>query len=73
MRGPEATPGSGFRVRLLDSHYARSMGVVDAYGTVVYGPEEGYLTVEPDLPLFLSGMPFECLYPKVSGVEVLPG
>ena len=73
MRGPEATPGTGLRVRLLDFHYARSMGVVDAYGTVVSGPQEGFLTVEPDLPLFLSGLPFEFLYPKASGVEVLPG
>ena len=73
MTGPEATPETGLRVRLLDSHYARSMEVVDAYGTVVSGPEEGFLTVEPDLPLFLSGLPFEFLYPRVSGVEVVPG
>lgn len=72
MTGPETIPGVGLRVRLLDSHYARSMGVVDAYGTVVSGPEEGFLTVEPDLPLFLSGLPFDFLFPKVSGVEVVP-
>jgi hypothetical protein len=71
--GPEASPRVGLRVRLLDSHYARTMGLIDAHGTVVLGPEEGVLTVEPDLPLFLSGLPFEFMYPKVDGVEVLQG
>ncbi len=72
VTGPEAAPGIGLRVRLLDSHYARTMGLVDAYGTVVSIPEEDVLTVEPDLPLFLSGLPFGFMFPKVSGVEVLP-
>ncbi|QIN81135.1 hypothetical protein GBA65_22135 (plasmid) [Rubrobacter marinus] len=73
MTGPAATPAVGLRVRLLDSHYARTMGLIDARGTVVAGPEEGVLTVEPDLPLFLSGLPFEFMYPKVGGVEVVEG
>lgn len=63
----------GTRVRLLDSPYTRSMNATFGEATVLeHDTYADVLTVEPDLPPWVSGFPSNYLYPKTGQVELLP-